>query len=287
MKLSDIDSLAISGAGTRIVAEVGAMQVLEEKGILNQLKHIGGTSAGSIIAGLYTVGYSVSELKKLCFELDFKQFEDGGVGEKLNILNDYGIHKGKAFLDFLEAKIETKTGSKYTTFAGLKAKGCIDLNVFATCLNTGTIKVFNYIETPGVSVAHAIRCSMSIPLFFEVFMIPHDNNIYVDGGCNFNYPINYFNESSTIGITFNNYESSPDNGLKKGEFKKYMASLLGAITNSQAINLKEDESEFNRSIILNTLNISAINFDLTTEQKNAMFNEGLIACNAFISKMDN
>jgi NTE family protein len=116
MQKSNIKPLAISGGGTRIVAEVGAIEVLEQQGVLKQLKRIGGTSAGSILSALIAVGYNAAELKELVFKLDFKKFEDGKLLEKVNVMRDYGENKGDEFLNFLEGLIEKKTGSKYTTF---------------------------------------------------------------------------------------------------------------------------------------------------------------------------
>lgn len=282
-----IKNLAISGAGTKIVAEVGAIEVLEQKGIIAGLERIGGTSAGSIIAALLCCGYTAAELKKLCFELDFNKFEDGKIGEKLNVLRDYGLNKGDAFLHFLEDLIEKKTGSKYTTFAGFYAKGFKFLDVFAVDLNTESLKVFNYEKTPNIAVAHAVRCSMAIPLFFEPFYLPNDNHVYVDGGAMFNYPLKYYPLNQSIGICFKSVESMPDNNLKKGQIKKYMASLLSCLANSQAINLAHDQESKSRSIIIDGLGISAVNFDLTTNEKTALYKEGIKAANSSIDKILN
>lgn len=281
MNLNNIENIAFSGGGVRIAAEVGAYSVLEEKGILKQSKRFGGTSAGAIIALMATLDYKAVELKQMIDELDFKKFKDGGILEKLNISKDFGLYKGQYILDFIEEKILQKTGSKYTTFAGLYAKGFKELTVFATNLNTQSLKVFNYKETPNVAVSHAVRCSMCIPLFFEVFKVPHDNNIYVDGGCLFNYPLNYYEPNNTIGITFNSFKESEDNHLKSGELEKFIKSFLSVSFNSQAINLKQDEEELNRSVIIDHNNISAIDFDINKEQKQLLFNSGKEATEKF------
>jgi NTE family protein len=281
MQKSNIKSLAISGGGTRIVAEVGAIEVLEQQGIISQLERIGGTSAGSILSALIAVGYTCSELKQMVFELDFKKFEDGKLLEKVDVLRDYGVNKGNTFLKFLEEKIESKTGSKYTTFAGLKAKKMLDLTVFAVDLNTESLKVFNFENTPNVSIAHAVRCSMSIPLFFEPFYLPNDNHVYVDGGAMVNYPLNYYPKEETIGIAFKPVEKVEDNGLKKGQFKRYITSLLSSLANSQSINFAHDKEAMSRSIIIDSLGFSAVNFDLTKEEKTTLYNEGVRAANSF------
>jgi NTE family protein len=158
----------------------------------------------------------------------------------------------------------------------------LDLSVFAVDLNTESLKVFNFENTPNVSVAHAVRCSMSIPLFFEPFYLPNDSHVYVDGGAMVNYPLNYFPKEETIGIAFKPVESVPDNGLKKGQFKKYIKSLLSTLANSQSINFAHDKEAMSRSIIIDGLGYSAVNFDLTTKDKNILYGEGVRAANAFV-----
>ena len=47
--------LALSGGGVRGIAHAGVLKALEDNGI--KIDIIGGTSAGSMIASLYAMGY--------------------------------------------------------------------------------------------------------------------------------------------------------------------------------------------------------------------------------------
>jgi NTE family protein len=287
MKLSNIENLAISGAGVKIVSEVGAFSVIEQKGLLPKIKSIGGVSAGSIVACMACIGYTADELKKLCFELDFKKFEDGGVGEKLNLLRDYGMYRGDELLKFIQQKIEVKTGSKYTTFAGLYAGGFKDLRIFAACLNDGTLKEFSYKETPQTTLAEAVRWSISIPLEFEPHYALGDKNTYVDGGMILNYPLNKYPQHNTIGICFNPNEKAKRVDLDKGQFPLYLKLMIQAFMASQDVSLSLNEESLSRSIILSSCGVSATDFNLNKSQKDLMFNHGVSVAEDFFSKMDN
>lgn len=48
--------VALSGGGIRGIAHAGALKALEDNGI--KIDVIGGTSAGSLVASLYAMGYS-------------------------------------------------------------------------------------------------------------------------------------------------------------------------------------------------------------------------------------
>lgn len=52
--------VALSGGGIRGIAHAGVLQALENNGI--HIDIIGGTSAGSMIASLYAMGYSPEEI---------------------------------------------------------------------------------------------------------------------------------------------------------------------------------------------------------------------------------
>lgn len=55
--------LALGGGGAKGAAEIGALKVIEECGI--PIDYIAGTSIGSIIGGLYAVGYRSADLDQL------------------------------------------------------------------------------------------------------------------------------------------------------------------------------------------------------------------------------
>ena len=62
--------LALSGGGIRGVAHIGVLKALEEEGMVPSW--IAGTSAGSIVAGLYAYGYSTQELVEIAVDLQPK-----------------------------------------------------------------------------------------------------------------------------------------------------------------------------------------------------------------------
>jgi NTE family protein len=52
--------VVLSGGGAKGMAHIGALKVIEKAGI--PIDYITGTSMGSIIGGLYAIGYNVSVL---------------------------------------------------------------------------------------------------------------------------------------------------------------------------------------------------------------------------------
>lgn len=65
--------LVLSGGGIRGVAHVGVIKALEENGIKPEV--LAGTSAGSIVAALYSMGYTPEEMLEM-----FKKFTKTAVG---------------------------------------------------------------------------------------------------------------------------------------------------------------------------------------------------------------
>ena len=60
--------LVLSGGGAKGIAHVGALKVIEELGI--PIDYIGGTSMGSIVGGLYALGYTSIQLEDFIKEAD-------------------------------------------------------------------------------------------------------------------------------------------------------------------------------------------------------------------------
>ena len=55
--------IALSGGGIRGIAHAGVLQALEDNNI--KIDIIGGTSAGSMVASLYSIGYKPQEIHEL------------------------------------------------------------------------------------------------------------------------------------------------------------------------------------------------------------------------------
>jgi len=55
--------LALSGGGSRGVAQIGVLKVLEHEGI--EFSAVVGTSIGAFVGGLYSIGYTPEELEEI------------------------------------------------------------------------------------------------------------------------------------------------------------------------------------------------------------------------------
>ncbi len=62
--------LALSGGGAKGLAHIGVLKVLEEAGI--QVDYISGTSMGSIVGALYSIGYTPETIEQIVVEQDWQ-----------------------------------------------------------------------------------------------------------------------------------------------------------------------------------------------------------------------
>jgi len=186
---------AFGGGGAKGLAEIGVLKVLEEAGI--RPDYVTGTSIGSIVGGLYAIGYSVEDLEKLAGDIDWNYYfndeinrVDLPIGErltsdryqlKLNI-EDGGIKLPGGFVQ------GQKVGLLLSQLT-LPVHGVNDFDEFdipfrcvAADFETGEAVVLG-----KGSLAKSIRASMSIPSVFEPIEI--DGKLLVDGGIVRNLPV--------------------------------------------------------------------------------------------------
>ena len=180
------------------IAYVGALEVLQEEGILQNVKRVAGTSAGAMMAVLVGLRYTADEVKEILWDLNFKKFMDSSFGivrDTKRLLEEFGWYKGDYFRNLMADLIKRKTGNGEITFNQLA-----DMNKFRKIylvganLSTGTSETFCHGDDyGGMKIADAARISMSIPLFFaSVKEKGQENQFYVDGGLLDNYSIKAF-----------------------------------------------------------------------------------------------
>ena len=210
---AQIKNLVFEGAGIRGIAYCGAIKVLEEKNLLQNIERVGGTSAGAITALLLSLDYKADEISELINSTSFKKFNDGNFlifGGIHRLKRNYGWYRGRRVENWLDKVIEAKTGNAEITFKELNEKGYKDLFITGTSLDQQKLFVFSNETFPQMKIKDAVRISMSIPLYFEAIFMTESGNIIthpkgkeryhvmVDGGLIANFPIHLFDSTKYI-----------------------------------------------------------------------------------------
>lgn len=220
-------NLVFEGGGVKGIAYAGAMEVLESKGIVQNIKRVGGTSAGAINALLFGLNYSNDDTKEIISSLDFRKFMDDSWGylrDSARLIEKFGWYKGEFFRGWISDLIAQKTGNRESTFKDLHDQsgkmGFREIYMMGTNLSTRFSEVFSYEHTPRMPVADAVRISMSIPLFFAAVRSTRED-VYVDGGVLENFPVKlfdrkkYFDQDETApNFTVPDYYKSNNDQLK-------------------------------------------------------------------------
>ena len=222
-------NLVLEGGGIRGIAYGGALSELDSMGVLSRIKRVAGTSAGAIQAALLSVGYTPDEITDITFTTPVQQFNDGRFiffGGTNRLFKQYGWYRGDKFTNWLGKQLEAKTGNANITFAQLhelalqnKAR---DLYVTGTNLTDQCIMVFSHETYPNMQVKHAVRISMSVPLYYRAVLLDQEGNIVtkpqkgqqldvlVDGGILANFPLTVFDDPKYLDqtlITSQHYDS--------------------------------------------------------------------------------
>ena len=207
-------NLVMEGGGIRGIAYGGALLELEQRGLLQGLRRVGGTSAGAIQAALLAVGYAAPEIVAVVNATPVQRLNDGRFiffGGTHRLVKQYGWYRGDEFSRYLGELVGRKTQRPNLTLGELHALAqqepgrFRDLYTVGTNLTTQRPQVFSYETTPTMRVADAVRISMSIPLYFRAVLLDAQNNVItgtpapgqpvqvlVDGGLLANFPIDLF-----------------------------------------------------------------------------------------------
>ncbi len=187
--------LALSGGGAKGIAHIGVLKVLEELNI--EVDYITGTSMGSIVGGLYTMGYRADDLEKLVQkqnwdELLFDRISRRNVSiEAKKDLNRYAgsFPIRKSGIGLPEGLVAGQKVQILLTELTLPVHHIEDFNqlpipfhCLATDIEKGEIVVLDHGFLPD-----AIRASMSIPTAFSPIEI--EGQLLVDGGLVRNFPV--------------------------------------------------------------------------------------------------
>lgn len=186
--------LVLSGGGARGFAHIGVIKVLEEEGV--DVDYIGGTSMGSIVGGLYAMGYSIYEIEELAITQDW----DYVLNDQIN-RRELGFYEKSAneryvlSLALAGRKISIPPGLVYgqnvtqlltkLSNPSFQSTDFNDLDKPFLCMATDLLSG-EAIKLDTGNIALAIRSSMSVPSAFAP--VEYGPYYLVDGGVLNNFP---------------------------------------------------------------------------------------------------
>jgi NTE family protein len=182
-------ALVLMGGGSRGLAHIGILNVLEKNGLTPDI--IVGTSMGAVIGGLFAAGISPTKLKEIANDFNLNNFIERPnlpflkKKSQINILDFLMLESYKSrLLKKLGLNREDKMEAYLRNLIG---EVCIEeLPVKFACNAVDLISGREIIFENG-KLYKALRATMSLPILFEPTKI--DNMMLLDGGVLNNAPV--------------------------------------------------------------------------------------------------
>ena len=187
--------LVLSGGGAKGISHIGILEAIDSAGL--KIDYLTGTSMGTVVGSLYSVGYSGKQIEKELNKLDWnillsnrQNFQDISIDEK----GEYGQYCTEIGLDNFKPKIASglieseelwlKLNEMFLPVYDIKdfSKFNIPFKCISTDLSNGEAVVLT-----GGEIVPAVRSSMAIPSVFTAIEI--DSKKLVDGGIVRNFPV--------------------------------------------------------------------------------------------------
>ena len=196
--------LVLSGGGAKGAAHVGVLKYLEDNGI--PIDYIAGTSMGSVVGGMYALGYSTDEILDVLSSADWNRLISNEVDRRKISFTRKLENETMAFT--VPFSLRHKEDMQSRTFKNSLPKGFVTgdniINLFnslavgyADSLSFGQLPIpFLCIATDMLSgeaavldkgeFTKALRASMAIPVLFDP--VKMNQTLYTDGGLTCNFP---------------------------------------------------------------------------------------------------
>jgi NTE family protein len=187
--------LTLSGGGAKGLAHIGILKAIDSAGL--KIDYLTGTSMGSIIGGLYAVGYSADSIEKITRRIDWDLLLSNQSSMRSIIMeekDEYGKYDIELpwvnhWFRFATGVIEgqelwLKFAEVFRPVYNIKdfSKFSIPFKCIATDVSTGDAVVLD-----SGDIVSAVRSSMAIPSIFTA--VEYDGKKLVDGGVVRNFPV--------------------------------------------------------------------------------------------------
>ena len=242
--------VVLGGGGAKGATHIGVLKYIEEMGI--PIDYVAGTSMGSIIGGLYALGYSPDELTELIGNMDWSEYignkmDRSVMSEELRLRNSTLLlhipFSNESLSDKSHASgIANQLPSAYvnnSSLINLFNDLCVgyqeemdfnDLPIPFACVATDIITGDEVVLRSGC-VPTAMRASMAIPGVFSPVKI--GDKVLVDGGLVNNFPADVLRDMGAdiiigIEVTSNKEVSSEDLNSLPQVFSRLLTNSTSA-----------------------------------------------------------
>lgn len=188
--------IALSGGGIRGIAHAGVLKALEDNGI--KIDVIGGTSAGSLIAALYAMGYSPYYIYIL-FKRYAKEMVNINSGPIISGIGNFMMNKKNTLQGLKSGKGLETIYNQIAYKKGIRKLSQIKMPIVIPTVDIMNSKEYvftNYIPKnvedtsqyiTDITVGKAVRASSSFPAVFNPCAF--ENHAFIDGGALDNIPV--------------------------------------------------------------------------------------------------
>jgi NTE family protein len=294
------------GGGVKGIGLVGAVYEIEKAGY--EFENLAGTSAGAIVASLLAVGYKSEEIKAELETLNYNNFKDEGLLDKLGIIGkslsigfEYGIYEGEYFEDWLDRLLRAKGKTTFGDIImpdyqeGITApKYKHKLQVIAADISDrrllvlpGDLEGLGY-DPDKFSISRAVRMSMSIPLFFEPVRLQDSSgrtHFIVDGGVLSNYPIWLLDDGTseppwpTFGFKLIELDKRAQKGPERNPINNpvsFLKAIVGTVLDAHdSYHISKSKGDYDRTIgIPTTIILNGVEKEIKTTDFNITQEEG-------------
>jgi NTE family protein len=296
--MENIKYLVFSGGGVKAYMLLGVFEILNSYLILNNIKGICGTSIGSIISFLITIGVNYNEIdellepikfykiigiyyhlmfRKIISKLTYNSLLTTIDEDKIHNLKDFRINdyytqiNSKRFRKFINTYLKKKNIPEDINFLDLFLITKKELCIVCTDIYNKDYIVFSYKTVPFMKVYKALLASINLPYIFKCIQFNTDdfsnnvipkivqNKYFCDGGIYNNYPLHIFDDCLENESLFNK-------------------TLGFVITDTNFFDIKVYDKKYKlynkdyyRSVeIKNTFQIKTIQFLSNNEKKNLL-----------------
>lgn len=207
--------IALSGGGIRGIAHAGVLKALEDYGI--HIDIIGGTSAGSMIACLYAMGYKPHYIY-LLFKRYAKEITAFSPQPVFTGIKHYFFHTEKV-TGLKDGEPIEELCNKLALKKGIKEMKQIPMPLVIPSVDITQSKEYVFTnqipkETPdtsqyltNISIGKAVRASSSFPAVFKPCLV--GNHAFVDGGVLDNVPVSEVRKQGADKVIAVKFDADP------------------------------------------------------------------------------